>query len=159
MKTRFTMTVLVIMVAIAGSLYTKAQAGPHGFGAPMVAAEDADSRHQNRLEAMAAVLELTDEQRSQIQQILTAEKQRNEPLREELRQGREAMRLATEGGVFDEDRVRTLATEQAQARVEMAVAHARMKNRIFALLTPEQQSLAKKLHPLMGKGRGKCKDF
>ena len=59
-----------------------------------------------------------------------------------MRQTHEALRQY-EQGIFDEAKVRALATQQAQAHIEMTVAQTRIHNEMFQLLTPEQQTQLK----------------
>jgi len=48
-------------------------------------------------------------------------------------------------GQFDEAKVRTIAKGQTDIRTEMIVTKERMKSRMYAVLTPEQQAKAEKL--------------
>src|SRR5580704_2907671 len=68
----------------------------------------------------AKSLNLTDEQKAQMKTI-----------------------MQKEHGTFDEAKVRALASQQAQAHVEMTVAQTRIHNELFQLLTPEQQTQLK----------------
>lgn len=108
-------------------------------------------RHFARL---AEVLDLTPEQQEQIKAIRSAEREKVEPLRQQLLEGRDKLCLLIEASPFDEAAVRSLAASQADIRTEMIVSRARVQNRINALLTPEQRELAEKLRPFMKEGRG-----
>lgn len=105
-----------------------------------------------RFARMAKKLDLTDAQQEQVKAILTSEREIVAPLRQQLAEYRQNLRKAIEAEPFDEATVRALAAGQNETRVELVVSRARTKSRIFALLTPEQQELAKKLGP-MGEGR------
>jgi Spy/CpxP family protein refolding chaperone len=48
-------------------------------------------------------------------------------------------------GPYDETKVRTLATQKAQIEVELTVAHTRVHNQLYQLLTPDQQAKVKEM--------------
>ncbi len=105
-------------------------------------------------EAVADVLDLTQNQRTEIKGIVKNERQEMRPLLKQLRESRRDLKAAVFNGTFDEAKVRAIAAKQAQARTELVVSRARMANHIFALLTPAQQTLAKKLLPLLEPRKG-----
>lgn len=103
-----------------------------------------------QLQRMALVLGLSSEQQTQIQAILQSERQTVAPLLKSLRANREAVRKLAQAENFDEGAVRDLATAAAATRAELIVARARTQNRIHAVLTPEQRTLAAKLRRTHG---------
>jgi Spy/CpxP family protein refolding chaperone len=103
---------------------------------------------------MATALELTEDQRSQIRTIWTSEREQIAPLRQQMRQNRRQIHQAALAVPFDEAAVRTLAAAQAEARTEMIVAHARVKNQVHAVLTPEQREKAEQLWHERKRGEG-----
>lgn len=105
-----------------------------------------------RIDRMAKRLDLTEAQKEQVTAILASGREKADPLRRQLAENRETIRKAIEAEPFDEATVRALAQSQNEARVELVVSRARTKRQIFALLSPEQQELAKKFGP-MGEGR------
>jgi Spy/CpxP family protein refolding chaperone len=100
---------------------------------------------QYRHEMRAELLDLTEEQQEQIEAIRTAEIAAHRELREKMLEYKEQMRELTNEGTFDESAVRAIAEEKAKIQVEMAVARAEMRSRIHAIMTPEQQELAKNI--------------
>ncbi len=154
MNRKFISAVLFIMLAIGGALYTQALAQPRFQEGPTTADGQGQVGPQHRLELMAEVLDLTDDQQAQIKEIFDSEREAMGPYLEQLKQGREAINEAVCNPTFDEVQVRALATRQAEIKVELTVAKARAKNKIFVLLTPEQQEKAKKLRHLL-EGHGK----
>jgi len=90
----------------------------------------------------AKSLNLTDDQKAQMKTIMQKEHASMKPLMQQMKQTHEALRQY-EQGTFDEAKVRALATQQAQAHVEMTVAQTRIHNEMFQLLTPEQQTQLK----------------
>jgi Spy/CpxP family protein refolding chaperone len=113
-----------------------------------------DMRKERHFDRMAEALDLTPEQREQIKAIRAAEQEKVEPLRQQMQEGREQLRAVAEQQPFDEAAVRTLAAGQAEIRTEMIVSHARVRNQINALLTPEQREQAEKLGLFMKERRG-----
>ena len=96
-----------------------------------------------RHEIRAELLGLTEEQQEQIEAIRSEEIAAHRDLRGKMLEYSEQMRELTNKGTLDEDAVRALAEEKAKIQVEMAVAKAEMHSRIHAVMTPEQQELAK----------------
>jgi periplasmic protein CpxP/Spy len=103
---------------------------------------------------MAAELGLTDQQQTQIKQILQNEKATVQPLREQLRSEHQQMLAATKGGAFDEAQVRTLANQQAQTQANMIVEREKVKGEIYKVLTPDQRAKADQMQAQMGQRRG-----
>ena len=110
-----------------------------GYGENEWQGGDRQYRHEMRAE----LLGLTEEQQEQIETIRTAEIAAHRDLREKMIEYREQMRELTDKGTFDEDAIRSIAEEKAKIQVEMAVSRAEMRSRIHAIMTPEQQELAK----------------
>lgn len=98
--------------------------------------------HERGMGFFAKSLNLTDEQKTQMKTIMQKEHASMKPLMTQMRQTHEALRQY-EQGTFDEAKVRALATQQAQAHVEMTVAQTRIHNEMFQVLTPEQQTQMK----------------
>ena len=86
---------------------------------------------------MAAALNLTDAQKSQMQSIFQQARQSAQPVRQQLKQTRQSLQAAVQAG--DSAQIQQLAategTEMGQLAAIRASAHASM----FKMLTPEQQ--------------------
>jgi len=106
-------------------------------------------RHFDRL---AEILDLSETQRQQIDELRDAERQKIAPYLKELQENRAAIHELTRTATFDEAAVRKLAAKQAAAKTEVIVAQARTRSQIYALLTPEQRKLADRLTPRRGRG-------
>ena len=102
-------------------------------------------RHWQR---MAEVLELTEKQQADIEQLFKAGRQQAEPLHEQLRMVRQELRQAQAPQSFDEKVLRGLAKKEADIRTELLINRARTQSRIHALLTPEQKKTAELMHKL-----------
>ena len=85
-------------------------------------------------------LDLTAEQKTQVNSIIAAERANVEPLFAKLSANWQKMRTETAGGQFHEEQVRALAAEQAQTITELIVAKERVQAKVYAALTPEQRA-------------------
>ena len=122
-----------------GKGYGRAGRQGCGYGEDELRGGDKQYRHEMRSE----LLGLTEEQQEQIEAIRTAEIAAHMELREKMYEYREQMRELTNEGTFAENEIRAIAEEMSKIQVEMAVSRAEMRSRIHALMTPEQQELAK----------------
>jgi Spy/CpxP family protein refolding chaperone len=87
-------------------------------------------------------LNLTDQQQEQAHAILQKEMPTIRPLMQQSRQMEEQLHQYAEG-TYDEAKVRTLAMQASEAKVELTVQKTRIHNELFQLLTPEQQAKMK----------------
>ena len=86
-------------------------------------------------------LNLTDAQKSQMEQIAERFRQTTQSLRGQGRDERRGEDFgAFRGGAFNESAVRAAAQARANRQVEMEVARARMMFEMYNVLTPEQKS-------------------
>ena len=131
-----------------GLLIAMPEGGPGGKGYGRLGCDYGEKEWQGgnreyRHETRAELLGLTEEQQEQIEAIRSEEIAAHRDLREKMLEYSEQIRELTNKGTFDEDAVRALAEEKAKIQVEMAVSKAEMHSRIHAVMTPEQQELAK----------------
>lgn len=153
MKKTFVVSVLVIMLAVSGSLYANARAFGGDCGGPDGVAEEAQGkRHGGKMAMLGKILDLSDEQEAQVKEIMQAEHDLSRPYMDQVRQGQEAIHALVTSGQFDEAKVRALAETQTVARTELMVAKTRAHSKIWSLLTAEQRALAEKIHPLFAEG-------
>jgi len=89
-------------------------------------------------ERVAEHLSLTQSQKKAIQQVMTREHHRMDPLMAQLRSEREKL-LALDPQRSNEKETKTLAGAQAALLARFIVANARMQSEIYKLLTPQQQ--------------------
>jgi periplasmic protein CpxP/Spy len=101
-----------------------------GFGGPM---------------AMLRQLDLTDEQRAQVRQVMDSHRDELRAIGERVMAAHGAQRAAVTAPQFDEQAVRTRAAELAAAEADAAVLQAKVHSEVFAVLTPEQQAKAAQL--------------
>jgi protein CpxP len=87
-------------------------------------------------------LDLSDQQRDKIFDIVYAQEPAMRNKVKELRRQREELRQASLTSHYDVKRVRELADAQARTIADLEVMRAETSSKIFALLTPEQQQKA-----------------
>lgn len=86
-------------------------------------------------------LNLTQEQRAQIESIAAPEYARGGALLVRLNRVTAELDEEQSKETFDEDRVRALASQAGQAMAEMTVIKLRVKAKVTALLTPAQRAV------------------
>lgn len=137
MKKR-TIAILAIAILAVGAAFVVAQkvmhhaSGGHGPGFGRM--------HGGGL--MLGGLNLTDDQKAKVKEIMTASKTNFEPIKRSLRENHKKMEDLTANGAFDEAQVQALATEQANLMAKMIVERERVKSQVFAILTDEQKAKA-----------------
>ena len=97
-------------------------------------------------------LNLTDEQKTQIQGIFKAQRESSQALREQLRSKHQALRAASTAATYDEAAVRAAAQDLARVQAELTVARAKAHNEVLQVLTPEQRT---KLNELRQQRQGR----
>lgn len=85
-------------------------------------------------------LGLTDQQKTQIKQIIANEKPTLHPLMEQQGQTHQQMMQLITSGNFDEAKAQTIAAQQAQTITQLEVEHAKIMSQAYQLLTPEQKT-------------------
>ena len=138
--------IIVLAVLVFGAILVIAQkggrGGDRGFG----------PGGHGRGGMMLRGLDLTDEQKTQAQQIREAAKTKLQPVFESLKANHEKMDAATANGAFDEAQVTALANEKASLQAQVFVENARERSQVFAILTDEQKAKAAEMRENM-KGR------
>jgi Spy/CpxP family protein refolding chaperone len=108
--------------------------GPGGRGGP------------RGIDGMIFRLDLTGEQKEQLKAIREEAMTAAKPYEEQARAADDKIRAMVEAGTFDEDAVRTLATGQAKASIELRVIQARVEVNSLKVLTAEQRAELQKMH-------------
>ncbi len=121
--------ILTIGAALVLAAAAAIAQGRHGYGGP-----GGDFRH------MLKQLDLTSAQHDQVKAIWQKEKPTLQPLMQQMRQNRSAMKALEASGPFDEAKTRALATQNSPTMVELQVEHARIKSEIMQILTPDQKA-------------------
>jgi Spy/CpxP family protein refolding chaperone len=95
-------------------------------------------QHRGRSGAMmAAALNLTDAQKSQMKSIFQEARQSSQPIRQQLRQTRQSLNAAVQAG--NSDQIQQLSATEGTEMGQLAAIHASARAKMFKMLTPEQQ--------------------
>ena len=95
-------------------------------------------QHQGRSGAMmAAALNLTDAQKSQMKSIFQEARQSSQPIRQQLKQTRQSLQAAVQAG--DSNQIQQLSATEGTEMGQLAAIHASARAKMFKMLTPEQQ--------------------
>ena len=95
-------------------------------------------------------LDLTDEQRAKVKEIVDQSKAAVEPIKLQMREGRAKLAELSQTGSFDQAQVEALASEQGKLTAGMIVEKHKTRAAIFSLLTDEQKAKAAEMHNTMG---------
>ena len=85
-------------------------------------------------------LNLTDDQRAQVKQIMQTEKPNIHPLMHQEFQAHQQMMQLITSGKFDQTQATALATQEAQTHIQMEVEHAKIASQIYNLLSSDQKA-------------------
>jgi Spy/CpxP family protein refolding chaperone len=85
-------------------------------------------------------LNLTEDQKTKIQQIHQSFAERNKPLHEQLRAKRQELRQASEGSTFNEALATQKLTEMASLEARLMGERFKMEQETLSVLTPEQKA-------------------
>ena len=83
-------------------------------------------------------LDLTDEQREEVGNIIESHKDSIAPLRESLRETMWELRVAVMADEVDPDGIRAITYEMAECKADLAIAMAGIKSEVRDILTEEQ---------------------
>jgi protein CpxP len=144
-------SILALVAALAIAALGATALAQNNFGQ---GAKHGEFRGGHFGQRMAAELGLTEQQQTQIKQILQNEKTNVQPLRDQLRSAHQQMLAATRGGAFDEAQVRTIANQQAQTQANLIVEREKVKAEIYKVLTPDQRAKADQMQAQMGQRHG-----
>ncbi len=171
MKKRILIPTLVLGALLTGSLALagaggygscdkRSDSGSRGQGQGALNFEKHEDRMGHRMEMMSTILDLTEEQKAQLEALMTQQWQDRQPLREKMHASRDALRELEAADTFNEADFLAKSIKQAELKTEMMVERAEMKQQIYALLTPEQQEKADKLAEVKGhRGKGRHGGF
>jgi protein CpxP len=85
-------------------------------------------------------LNLTDDQKTQVKQIMQTEKPSIKPLMQQEAQAHQQMMALVTSGNFDQAKATTIASQEAQTHIQMQVEHAKIASQIYQLLSSDQKA-------------------
>ena len=141
-KSIFVVTLLVSSVGLVTMVSAKPFSDGPGCGrGSHQAGQGQHDRSKGRyMKRLARRLNMTDEQRADIEAILGNSRDQMAGLRDEMRANRAQIRDLTRLSGFDEDAIRGAADKQGDLKAEMIVLRARQRAEMRALLTDEQRA-------------------
>ncbi len=107
--------------------------------------EQHEERMKSRLERMAVILDLTNQQKDQLKNLFDKKWQERQSMRAKMQTSRDSLREYKQGKEFNESDFRAIVQKHADLKTEMMVQRAKTRQQVFAVLTPEQQQKAEKL--------------
>lgn len=135
---------LALVCLLASLATTPAYAKRHGWGSSL----DHDSEQSGKVERLSAALDLSPQQRTEIQDIISTSRQSTTALREARGANTRSIRELLTNGVLDEARLRELLREQADLQADRLIAQHATRTRIDQVLTPAQQAKHEDLRQL-----------
>lgn len=136
-------------------LVAPVSAKPSGDGPDCDRGRHTEAPHERgdkgfNVDRMAKKLDLSDDQRTQIEGIMAASKQQMKDQHDKLRANRKQLRSLTMQNTLDEAALRKLADAQGDLKADMIVLRAQQRAKIGDVLTKEQRA---KLADRAGKRR------
>lgn len=157
MKTSSKAWLASVLIVSSLGLVTTVSAKPHGDGPDCERGGHhmgAGYKHGDKgfnVDRMAKKLDLSDDQRTQIEAIIAASKQQKSDQRDKMQANREQIKELTQRSPLDEAAVRTVADAQGDLKADMIMLQAQQRAKIHAVLTDEQRA---ELEDMGGKKRG-----
>ena len=135
------------LAAIAGGLIfaqttTTSPTGPAGHG----------SRRARMAQRISNYLQLTPDQQAQAKQIFASSRQEAAPLRQQMKQNRQALYSAIKAG--NDTQIDQITKAQAPLMSQLAAIRAHAFEKVYATLTPDQKTKADNMRQFFHAGRG-----
>ena len=136
---------IAAMAVLLGTAIAKAQTTDDATAPPPMHGHGYAMRgHDHMMGFFAKALNLTDDQKAQMKTIMQKEHPTMKPLMQQQHQIDQQLRQYVEG-TYDEAKVRALAAQKSQIEIELTVAHTRIHNEMYQLLTTDQRSQLKEM--------------
>jgi len=136
---------IAVMAVLLGTAIAKAQTTDDATAPPPMHGHGYAMRgHDHMMGFFAKALNLTDDQKAQMKTITQKEHPTMKPLMQQQHQIDQQLRQYVEG-TYDEAKVRALAAQKSQIEIELTVAHTRIHNEMYQLLTTDQRSQLKEM--------------
>ena len=142
------------MAALAsGMMFAQAPAPP---AQPESPPQRWQQRRGQMFDRMATRLNLTDDQKQQARSIMQSARESAQPITQQLKQNRQALRDAVKAGKTDAD-IDQLAASTGTLMGQATAIRTKAFAKVYAMLTPEQRTKADQLggHGMFMRGHGR----
>lgn len=149
---------LILIIALAGLalIAGAAYAADQGEGGPHRGMHHAYMGGGPGFGMFLHHLNLTDDQRAQVKQIMQNEKGNMKPLMQQEGQVHQQMMQLITSGKFDENSAGAIIRGEAQTHMQLEMEHAKIASQIYALLSSDQKA---KLSDIMAKHQQRMQEM
>ena len=136
---------LIAFVAVLmGSVVAKSQTAEDAPAAPPMHGHHMGMGMEGHMHFLAAKLNLTDDQKTQMKAVMQKERPTMQPLHQQEHQIDQQLRQYVEGN-FDQAKVAALAGQKAQIQAQLTVEETKIHNQLYQLLTDDQKTQLKQM--------------
>ncbi len=135
---------IAFAAVLMGSVIAKSQTADDAQPAPPMHGHHIGMGMEGHMHFLAAKLNLTDDQKTQMKAIFQKEKPNMQPLHQQERQIDQQLRQYVEGN-FDQAKVAALAGQKAQIQAQITVEETKIHNQLYQLLTDDQKAQLKQM--------------
>ncbi|HTT20989.1 MAG TPA: Spy/CpxP family protein refolding chaperone [Candidatus Sulfotelmatobacter sp.] len=135
---------IAFLAVLMGSVIAKSQTSEDAPPPPPMHGHGMGMGMQGHLPFLAAKLNLTDDQKTQMKSIMQKERPTVEPLHQQEHLIDQQLRQYVEG-TFDQTKVAALAAQKAQVQAAITVEETRIHNQLYQLLRDDQKTQLKQM--------------
>jgi periplasmic protein CpxP/Spy len=135
---------IAFLAVLMGSVIAKSQTAENAPPAPPMHGHGMGMGMEGHMHFMAAKLNLTDDQKTQMKAVMQKERPTMQPLHQQERQIDQQLRQYVEGN-FDQAKVAALAGQKAQIQAQLTVEETKIHNQLYQLLTDDQKTQLKQM--------------
>jgi periplasmic protein CpxP/Spy len=135
---------IALLAVLLGSVIANSQTAEDTPPPPPMHRHGMGMGMEGHLHFLAAKLNLTDDQKTQMKAIMQKEKPTMQPLHQQEHQIDQQLRQYVEGS-FDQAKVAALAAQKAQIQAQMTIEQTRVHNEFYQLLTADQKAQLKQM--------------
>jgi Spy/CpxP family protein refolding chaperone len=135
---------IAFLAVLMGSVIAKSQTTEDAPPAPPMHGHGMGMGMEGHMQFMAAKLNLSDDQKTQMKALMQKERPTMQPLHQQEHQIDQQLRQYVEGN-FDQAKVADLAGQKAQIQAQLTVEETKIHNQLYQLLTDDQKTQLKQM--------------
>jgi Spy/CpxP family protein refolding chaperone len=135
---------IAFLAVLMGSVIAKSQTTEDAPPAPPMHGHGMGMDMEGHMQFMAAKLNLSDDQKTQMKALMQKERPTMQPLHQQEHQIDQQLRQYVEGN-FDQAKVAALAGQKAQIQAQLTVEETKIHNQLYQLLTDDQKTQLKQM--------------